>query len=76
MSVAMIRESVASMGKARGPMRLDDDVIESLGIVSAYTGKSMKTLASEILRPVLLRMEQEQVQKRHGAPPPPKKPKG
>lgn len=57
------------------PERLHMDVIESARIVSAYRGESMVDMLSDILRPVLAKMEQEEVVKRTRSTMP-KKPKG
>ena len=45
-------------------VKLPMDVIETARIVTAYTGDSMTDLLGDILRPVLVKMEQEQVAKR------------
>jgi hypothetical protein len=44
--------------------KLHMDVIESARIVAAYRGETITDLLSDILRPVLARMEQEEVSKR------------
>jgi hypothetical protein len=45
-------------------VKITIDVIESARIVSAYTGETMTDLMSNILRPVLAKMEQEEIAKR------------
>jgi hypothetical protein len=45
-------------------VKLPADVMESARIVAAYTGNNIAELLGEILRPVLARMEQEQVEQR------------
>lgn len=45
-------------------VKLPMDVIESARIVSAYRGESMADLMADILRPVLSRMEQEEIARR------------
>jgi hypothetical protein len=40
------------------------DVVESARIVSAYRGESMTDMLSDLLRPVLAKMEQEETSKR------------
>jgi hypothetical protein len=47
-------------------VKLEIDVIESARIVAAYRGETMTEMLSEILRPILAKMEQEAVAKRHG----------
>jgi hypothetical protein len=54
-------------GKATLPVRLHMDVIELARIVTGYTGETMTDLLSDTLRPILERMEQEQVEKRRKA---------
>ena len=45
-------------------IKLPMDVIESARIVSAYRGETMTDLMAEILRPVLAKMEQEEIARR------------
>jgi hypothetical protein len=45
-------------------IKMPMDVIESARIVSAYRGETMTDLLAEILRPVLAKMEQEEIAKR------------
>ncbi len=45
-------------------IKIPMDVIESARIVSAYRGETMTDLMGGILRPVLARMEQEEIAKR------------
>lgn len=45
-------------------VKLEMDVIESARIVTAYKGESMTELLSKILRPILAKMEQEEIAKR------------
>jgi len=52
-------------------MKLHVDVIESARIVAAYRGEAMTDMLSDILRPILAKMEREEVAKRTG-----EKPKG
>jgi hypothetical protein len=54
-------------------VKLHVDVIETARIVAAYRGDSMTDLLSEILRPVLKKMEKEEVEKRAKAESPPKR---
>ena len=46
------------------PVRLALDVIESARIVSAYHREPMAEMLSDILRPILAKMEQEAVARR------------
>jgi len=48
-------------------VKLEMDVIESARIVAAYRGESMTELLSRILRPVLMKMEEEETAKRSKA---------
>ena len=48
-------------------IKLNADVVESARIVSAYTGEVMADMLSDILRPILARMEQDEVAKRASA---------
>jgi hypothetical protein len=53
------------MAKKKGiSVQIDDDVVKSAKLVSALTDKPMATLISEILRPVLAKMEAEEMAKR------------
>lgn len=52
--------------------KLDQDVIETARIVSAYRNEPMMDLLSSILRPILAKMEREEVAKRTQAGEPPK----
>ncbi len=45
-------------------VKLHMDVIESARIVAAYKGDSMTDLLSNVLRPILAKMEQDEVAKR------------
>jgi hypothetical protein len=45
-------------------VQIDDDVVKSARVVSALTDKPMSALISDILRPVLAKMEQEEIAKR------------
>lgn len=49
-------------------VKLHIDVIESARIVSAYRNESMTDMLSNLLRPALARMEQEEMAKRSGRP--------
>jgi hypothetical protein len=45
-------------------VKLHIDVIEAARIVSAFRGETMTDMLSEILRPILAKMEQEETAKR------------
>lgn len=45
-------------------VKLEMDVIESARIVAAYRGETMTEMLSAILRPILIKMEQEEAAKR------------
>jgi hypothetical protein len=45
-------------------VKLHPDVIESARIVSAFRGETMTDMLSEILRPIMAKMEQEAITKR------------
>jgi hypothetical protein len=45
-------------------VQIDEDVVKSARLVSALTDKPMATLISEILRPILAKMEAEELAKR------------
>lgn len=49
-------------------VKLEMDVIEAARIVTAYKGESMTELLSGILRPVLAKMEQDEMAKRMKRP--------
>jgi hypothetical protein len=49
-------------------VKLHTDVIESARIVSAYRNESMTDLLSDLLRPILAKMEQEEMAKRSRSP--------
>ena len=47
--------------------KLPADVVETARIVAAYRGESMADLLGDILRPILAKMEQEEMAKRSKA---------
>jgi hypothetical protein len=49
-------------------VKLHLDVIESARIVSAYRNESMTDMLSELLRPMLAKMEQEEIARRAKSP--------
>jgi hypothetical protein len=64
------------MAKEKTPtlsVKLHMDVIESARIVAACRNESMTDLLSDILRPVVARLEQEEIAKRTRPPESPKK---
>lgn len=54
------------------PVKLHMDVIESARIVAAFRGEPMQDMLSDILRPILAKMEQDEMSKRMR----PRRPKG
>ncbi len=46
------------------PIRLRAEVVEAARIVSAYRGENMTDMLSDILRPILAKMEAQEVAKR------------
>lgn len=46
------------------PVRLAIDVIESARIIAAFRNEPMAEMLSDILRPILAKMEKEEVAKR------------
>ena len=56
-------------------VKLPVDVIESARIVAAYRNATMADVLGEILRPILARMEQEEIAKRTRAEKPAPRPK-
>ncbi len=59
------------------PVKLQIDVIESARIVSTLRGEAMSDMLSDILRPILAKMEHQELSKRlHSGDPKPRKPKG
>lgn len=46
------------------PVKLHLDVIESARIVAAYRGEPIQDLLSDILRPILAKMEREETARR------------
>lgn len=54
-------------------VKLHTDVIEAARIVAAYRNETMTDMLSDLLRPVLARMEREEVAKRSGGGKSPKR---
>jgi hypothetical protein len=48
-------------------VKLHTDVIDSARVVSALRGEPMQDMISDILRPILTRMEHEEIGKRAGS---------
>jgi hypothetical protein len=60
-----LRDAPPVAKKKKGiSVQIDEDVVKSARLVSALTDKSMSTLISEILRPILARMESEEMVRR------------
>jgi hypothetical protein len=49
-------------------VKLHMDIVESARIVTAYRNESMTDMLSNLLRPILAKMEQEEVAKRRNPP--------
>jgi hypothetical protein len=71
MSTALLDEPMVEKPKTL-PVKLHVDVIESARIVSAFRGEAMSDMLSGLLRPILAKMEQEEMTRRMK----PRKPKG
>lgn len=68
MQTATLDQPMAKKPKTLS-VKLDMDVVESARIVAAYhPDKTMTELLSELLRPLLAKMEQEAVEKRARTP--------
>ena len=62
-----VRSKVRTMTKRKDPtltVRLTTDVVETARIVAAYRGEEMTRMLSDILRPVLAKMEAAEVSRR------------
>lgn len=54
-----------SVAKKKGvSVQIDEDVVKAARLVSALVDKPMATLISEILRPILAKMEADELAKR------------
>jgi hypothetical protein len=67
-TVLQVDEPMASEKPKTLSVKLHMDVIESARIVAAYRNESMTDMLSNLLRPVLARMEQEEVARRKNPP--------
>jgi len=61
-------EPMAEQKQETSSVKLHLDVVESARIVVAYRGGTMTDMLSDILRPILAKMEREAVAKRSKAP--------
>jgi len=61
---ATMTETLTMPRQQKNSVKLDDDVMKSARIVSTYKDVHMSTLLSQILRPILRKMEVEEVEKR------------
>jgi hypothetical protein len=60
-----LQEPPAMAAKKKGvSVQIDEDVVKTARLVSALTEQPMAALVSEILRPALAKMEQEEMAKR------------
>jgi hypothetical protein len=65
MTVAIAERTMASEKEPKTlSVRLHMDVIKSARIIAAYQGVQMTDLLSDILRPILARIEKQEVDKR------------
>jgi hypothetical protein len=64
MSTAVLEQTMAEEKPKTMSVKLHIDVIEAARIVAAYRGDSMTDMLSDILRPVLAKMEREEIAKR------------
>ena len=64
MAVGLMGEQMATEKPKTLSVKLEMDVVESARIVAAYRGETITEMVSQILRPVLARMEQEEAAKR------------
>jgi len=71
----LIEPAMATEKPKTLPVKLHGDVIESARVVSALRGEQMQDMISDILRPILAKMEQEERTKRvtRGKPSRPKR---
>lgn len=64
MSRAVLELPMADEKSKTLSVKLHIDVIESARIVAAYRGEAMTDMLSDILRPILVKMEREEVARR------------
>ena len=64
MSATMLGEMMAKARPKTLSIKLHVDVIETARIVAAYRGEPMADMLSAILRPILTKMEKEEVARR------------
>lgn len=64
MSLAVLDPPMSEEKSKTLSVKLHLDVIESARIVAAYRGDAMTDMLSDILRPILAKMEREEVTKR------------
>lgn len=64
MATALLDEPMADDKPKTLSVKLHMDVIESARIVAAYRNESMTDMLSDILRPVLAKLERDEVAKR------------
>ena len=64
MQAAVLEQPMADDKPKTLSVKLPMDVIEAARIVSAYRGVTMGDMLADILRPVLAKMEREEVAKR------------
>jgi hypothetical protein len=67
MATALMELPMAGEKSKTSSVKLHFDVVESARIVSAYRGETITDMLSDLLRPVLAKMEQEETAKRSQA---------
>lgn len=68
MSIALLDEPMTESKSKSQSVKLHMDVVETARIVSAYRGENMADMLSDLLRPVLVKLEAQEVAKRAKAP--------
>jgi hypothetical protein len=64
MAVGLMSSGMAGEKAKTLSVKLEMDVVESARIVAAYRGKTITEMLSEILRPILAKMEHDEASKR------------
>jgi hypothetical protein len=64
MATALMELPMAGEKPKTSSVKLHFDVVESARIVSAYRGETITDMLSDLLRPMLAKMEQEETVKR------------
>jgi hypothetical protein len=64
MATMLLERAMAGEKAKTLSVKLHEDVVESARIIAAYQGGTMTDLLSDILRPILAKLEREEVAKR------------